>query len=328
MTYRPIKIRSLILWGILILVAGMDLDGWAQSGYPNKPIEYVCQASAGGASDAHVRTVAMMLQTEKIITVPIVCVNKPGGSGAIAFGYTAQKAGNPYYLLNTSGNFVATPLEKPKVPGYKDFTLIGLLAQDEDAVAVNAESPYKSVKDLIEAAKKRPKEIRFGGTSIGSQDHMVMYLTQKAVNCQFNFISFTAENETMAALLGGHIDVGCFNVRTIRGQLEANRLRLLAVASTNRLAILPNVPTLTEAGVPVVVPMQRGVAAPKGIPDDAKNFLISAFRKLTQTQIWKKYLTDNALSEGGLWGEDYFKFLATETERQRVIMKELGLIKS
>ena len=316
------------VWGFMFLLGNMlGLEARAQTGYPNKPMEYVCQASAGGASDAFVRQVAIMFQQEKIISVPIVVVNKPGGSGAIAFGYTAQKAGNPHYLMNTSGNFIATPVEKPKVPGYKDFTPIALLAMDQNAIAVNADSPFKSVKDLVEAAKKKPKDIKWGGSSIGSQDHLTMYLLQKSAKCDFNYISFTAENETMAALLGEHIDVGCFNPRTILGQVEAKKLRIVGLSSEKRLPHLANVSTLTEMGYPVVTPMQRGVVMPKGVSDEAKNFWISAYKRLIKTSAWKKYIADNVLSEEGLFAEDYFKFLVAQTEKQRSIMKELGLIK-
>jgi putative tricarboxylic transport membrane protein len=314
--------------GIFILGNMMAADVFAQASYPNKSIEYVVQAGAGGASDAFVRTIAMILQTEKIIPVSFIVMNKPGGAGAIAFGYTAQKAGNPYYLLNAAGNFIATPLEKPKVPGYKDFTTIGLLAQDQNAIAVNAESPYKSIKELVEAAKKKPKDVRWGGTSNGSQDHMTMNLTQKSAKCEFNFISFTTESETMAALLGGHIDVGGFNPKSIQGQVEANKLRILALSSEKRLPGMPNIPNMIELGYQVVTPMQRGVVAPKGIPSEARDYLIAAFKKLIQTKAWKKYAADNVFSEEGRFGDDYFKYLAAETEKLRVIMIDLGLIKS
>jgi len=315
-----------LLFGGLIFVSMMSLEVWAQS-YPNKPIEYICHSNAGGSSDGFVRNIALILQTEKIIPVSIVVVNKPGGSGALAFGYAAQKAGNPYYWLNVTGNIVTTPLEKPKVPGYKDFTPLSLLAVDDNAIAVSAESPFKSIKDLIETAQKKPKEIRFGGTSIGSQDHITMYEMQRAGKCEFNFISFTGENETLAALLGGHVDVGCFNPRTVKGQVEAKKMRILGVSSAKRMAALPDIPTLVEMGYQVVTPMGRGIMAPKGIPNDAKNYLLSAFKKMTQTQAWKKYLSDNVLGEGGLFGDDYVKYLNSETEKMRVLMKALGLIK-
>ncbi len=317
----------LILMGVIICESTMSSDVWGQAGYPNKPIEYICHSGAGGASDAFVRNVARFLQTEKIVHVPIVVVNKPGGSGAIAFGYAAQKAGNPYYLLNITNNIITTPLEKAKIPGYKDFSILAMLAIDQNAIAVRAESPFKSMKDVVEGAKKRAKEIRYGGTSIGSKDHLTMYLLQKAATCEFNFISFTAENETLAALLGGHVDVASFNPATIKGQVEANKIRILGMASAKRVAAMPEVPTLTEMGLPVVIFMPRGVVAPKGIPADAKLFLIEAFKRLVQAQVWKKYLADSVLDEGGLFGEEYEKYLSTETERLRSLMKELGLIK-
>jgi putative tricarboxylic transport membrane protein len=317
-----------ILLGMLILGNVMNLDGWAQTSYPNKPIEYVVQASAGGASDSFVRNIAAIFQSAKIIPVPMVIVNKPGGSGAISYAYTAQKAGNPYYLQNTPANFITTPLEKTKVPGYKEFTPIARLAMDENVIAVNADSAYKSMNDLIESGKKKPKEIRFGGTSIGAPDHLTMYLIQRSAKCQFNYISFTGENEVIAALLGGHVEAGCFNPRMVKGLVEANKVRMLATASENRLTGLPKTPTMTELGIQAAMSVQRGVVAPKGIPEDAKKYLITAFKKLTQTQAWKKYVEENFLSEAWVEGDEYHKYLAAETEKIRVIMKELGLIKS
>lgn len=316
-----------ILSGTFILGSIMDTDGSAQTGYPNKPIEYVVQASAGGSSDAFVRSIVLIFQKEKIIPVPIVIINKAGGSGAVAYAYTAQKAGNPYYLQNTPANFITTPVQKPKVPGYREFTPIARLAMDENALAVSAKSPYKSMTDLVGAAKKTPKEIRFGGTSVGAPDHLTMYLIQRSAKCQFNYISFTGENEVIAALLGGHIEVGCFNPRMVLGHVEANKMRILATASEKRLAGLSNIPTMVELGIQAAMSVQRGVVAPKGIPGDARNYLIGAFKKLTQTPAWKKYMEENVLSEAWLEGDEYYKYLASETEKTRVIMTDLGLVK-
>ncbi len=327
MSSRPFRMIRIFLWGSFIFVMTMNPLCFAQTGYPSRAIEYVVQASAGGASDAFVRSIVLIFQTEKIIPVPIVVMNKPGGSGAVSYAYTAQKAGNPYYLQNTPANFITTPLEKSKVPGYKEFTPIARLAMDENVIAVSAQSPFKSMADLIEAGKKRPKEVRFGGTSVGAPDHLTMYLIQRSAKCQFNYISFTGENEVIAALLGGHVDVGCFNPRMVKGHVEANKIRILATASEKRLAGLPGTPTMMELGIQAAMSVQRGVVAPKGIPAEAKNYLISAFKKLSQTQAWKRYVVENVLSEAWLEGDDYYRYLAAESERGRGIMSELGLIK-
>lgn len=327
MRSRYFFVRSFVFAGILIIGCMISLNVWAQTGYPNKPIEFVCHSIAGSPSDSFVRNVVRMLQVEKIITAPMVVVNKAGGSGAVAMAYLARKAGDPYTIMGVTGNIVTTPMLKPKVPGYKDFTLIGKLAVDVSVVAVKTESPFRSIKDVVEAAQKSPKRVSYGGTSIGSPVHILMYLLQKSGRCEFNYISFSGENESLVALLGGHVDVAAFNPSTIMGQLEANNLRILGIALPNRLVHMPDIPTLKEEGFDVIVSMPRGIVAPNGIPDDAKNYFISAFQKLIRTKSWEKYLRDNLLYPGGEFGEDYFKYLESFSVQIGGIFQGLGLIK-
>ncbi|MEW6106793.1 MAG: tripartite tricarboxylate transporter substrate binding protein [Bacillota bacterium] len=321
----------MLLVALLIGLLAVGLAGCAKqeakSKFPEKPIEYICQASAGGSSDRFVRNIVKLIEEQKLVPVPITVVNQAGGGGAIAANYLKGKEGDPHYLLNTSGNFVAAPLRDPSVPGYKDFTPVARLAFDLNSVAVRADSPYKTMDDLIEAAKAKPGVISWGGTSVGSQDHLTVLLLQRVTQTKFNFVSFTGSNEVMAALLGGHVEVACAEPWVAKSQADAGKVRILGLVAEKRLDTLPELPTLKEQGYDVVLPMQRGVVAAGKIPEDARKYLVDVFTKLVATPAWKEYVAKEGVMDAFLPGEQYGQFLAEETAKWGDLMKEAGVIK-
>jgi putative tricarboxylic transport membrane protein len=293
--------------------------------YPQKPIVYICQASAGGSSDRFVRRVSKLLGEAKRLPVPVTIDYKAGGGGAIAANYLRSRAGNPYYLLNASGNFIAAPLRDPSVPGHESFTPIARLAFDLNSVVVPAGSRFRTITDVVAAAKANPGAISWAGTSVGSQDHLSVLMLQEATGVRFNFVSFGGSGEVLAALLGGHVDVGNTEPVMARPHVDGGKVRILGVVSDRRLASLPDVPTLKEQGLDVVLNMQRGVVAASGIPEEARNTLVEAFRNMAETAEWKEYLAQEGLVDAFLAGDDYGRFLAEETERWRHLLRDAGL---
>lgn len=293
--------------------------------YPEKPIVYICQASAGGSSDRFVRHVARLLADGKHLPVPVTVEYKAGGGGAIAANYLRSRAGNPYYLLNASGNFIAAPLRDPSVPGHKSFTPIARLAFDLNSVVVPAGSRFRTMADLIAAAKADPGAISWAGTSVGSQDHLSVLMLQKATGARFNFVSFAGSGEVLAALLGGHVDVGMTEPFVAQPHAAGGKIRILALVSDERLASLADVPTLREEGLDVVLNMQRGVVAAGGIPNDARISLVDTFRRMAATPEWKAYVAKEGLVDAFLPGDEYGRFLAEETERWASLLREAGL---
>lgn len=311
---------------LLVLALLMPMSGCKkEDAYPNQPIEYVCQASAGGSSDRFVRTIVQIMEELELFPVPLTVTNQTGGGGAIAANYMKGKEGDPYYLLNTSGNFIAAPLRDPTVPGYKDFTPICRFAFDLNSVVVSADSPYQTIDDLVAAARANPGKISFAGTSIGSQDHLTCLLLQRAGSCKFNFVMFDGSNEVMAALLGGHVDVACAEPWVAKAQADAGEVRILGLVADQRLPGL-DVPTLKEQGYDVVIYMQRGVVAAGNIPEDARKYLIEKFTEFAASKQWKDHLAKEGLMEAFLAGDDYTKFLEEETERWRDLLIEAGVI--
>ena len=295
--------------------------------YPEKPITLIVHAGAGGGSDIFSRTMAAAFEKERLLPQPIVVENKPGGSGGIAFAYVAGKKKDPYFILTAVTSFMTTPLMGITPVGLKDFTPIANFAFDEYMLMVNPKSKYKSVKDIIADAKANPKKITVGGTQLGSSDSICAYLVEKAAGVQFNYIVFNGGGEVNAALLGGHIDMAVSNPGEALELSKAGKVKLLGVFSDKRLPGAPDVPTMKEQGVNVTYVQNRGLVAPADIPADARKVLEETCAKYTKTDIFKKYIADNMLSEAWMDGETFGKWLDGENAKYAVIVKDMGLIK-
>ena len=300
----------------------------AQSSWkPDKPVEFVVQASAGGGSDIFARTMAKVLSDEKIVTTPINVVNKPGGSGAVAYSYLSRKKGDPYIIATATGGYITTPVQGQSPVSYKDFTNVAVLCVEDYVGVVRADSPYKSLKDVIAAAQKKPNSIRFGGSNPGSSDNIIETRLEKAAKVQFNYIPFQSGGEVNAALLGGVVDVASPNPSEAAQLVKAGRLRPIAMFSPERLAQWKDVPTAKEQGFDVTLSQFRGVVAAGGLDKEQSLFWQNAMVKLFQSAGFKKYLEDNGLRPLLIVGADADKYLAEQTKFYTEIYTELGLMK-
>ncbi len=319
------KVGPWVLVGVFLTVGIANVSGAAQ--FPEKPITLVVHASAGGGSDIFARTLAAAFEKEKLLPQPIVVENKPGGSGAIAFAYVGGKKKDPYYLLTAVTSFLTTPILRKSQVTYKDFTPIANFAFDEYMVIVRTESKYKSMKDIVNDAKANPKKITVGGTQLGSSDSICAYLIEKAAGVQLNYIVFNSGGEVNAALMGGHIDIAVANPGEALELAKANKVRTLGVFSEKRLAGAPDVPTLKEQGLNAVYVQNRGLVAPAEIPEEARKVLQEALLKYTKTDIFKKYVKENMLSEAWMDGPSFGKWLDGEHARYQEVLKAMGLLK-
>lgn len=313
---------------VLAAQSGTDVPKLPASSWkPDKPVEFVVQASAGGGSDIFARTMAKVLADEKIVTVPINVVNKPGGSGAVAYSYLNQKKGDPHVIATATGSYITTPVHGHSPVSYKDFTNLAVLCVEDYVGVVRADSPYKSLKDLIAAAKKKPNSIRFGGSNPGSSDNIIETRLEKAANVQLNYIPFQSGGEVNAALLGGNVDVASPNPSEATQLMKAGRLRALAMFSPERLEKWKDIPTAKEQGFDVTLSQFRGVVAAGGMTKEQSLFWQGAMVKLFQSPGFKKYLDDNGLRPLLKTGADIEKYFAERTEFYREIYTELGLLK-
>jgi len=299
----------------------------ASSWKPERPIEFVVQAAAGGGSDIFARTIAKIMTSEKIVTVPVNVVNKPGGSGAVAYSYLRTKRGDPHVIATATSSYLTTPIQGHSPVSYKDFTNIAVLCVEDYVAVVRAESPYKTLKDVIEAARKKPNGIRIGGSSVGSSDNIIEHRLEKTAGVQLNYIVFQSGGEVNAALLGGSVDLASPNPSEAAQLITAGRLRPLAMFSPERLSNWPNVPTAREQGFDVTLEQHRGLVAAGGITKEQALFWENAMVKLFQSPDFKKYMSDNGLRPLLKVGEDSEKYVADQHQFYTEILTELGIAK-
>jgi len=293
-----------------------------------KPIEFVCHAAAGGGSDIMARTMQSIIVKEKLFTHTIAVVNRPGGGGAIAFAYVAGKKGDPHFWLTATTSFLTTPLLGKSKYTYKDFTPLVNLAYDDFFVTVKTDSPYKTMKDLIADAKKRPGQINTGGTYAPGTDALISHMIEKAAGVKFNYIPFKSGGEAMVALLGGNLDMFYPNPGEALAQVEAKKVRILAVASEKRMAAMPDIPTLRELGINATFQQVRSIAAPKDLAPEAIRFYEELFRKLAESKMWKeKYIQENMLTWDYKNSAETGKLWEANNEACTRVMKEMGAIK-
>ena len=321
--YRTV---GLVVLAALLLAAPFVSVGFG-AGFPEKPVQLIVHAGAGGGSDIFARTLAAANDKDKFFPQPIVVENKPGGSGAIAFSYVAGKKGDPYFLLTAVTSFLTTPIVRKAQYNYKDFTPIANFAFDEYMLMVKTDSKFKSMKDVVDYAKANPTKVTVGGTQLGSSDSICSYLIEKAAGVKLNYIVFNSGGEVNAALLGGHIDLAVSNPGEALELAKANKIKNLGVFAEKRLAGAPDVPTLKEQGLDAIYVQNRGLVAPAGIPADARKVLEAGLQKYTQSATFKKYVQDNMLSDAWMDGTAFGKWLEKEHGRYQEILKEMGLLK-
>ncbi len=311
----------------LVFYIGMS-NAYGASKFPEKPITLVVHSTAGGGSDIFARILAATNDKEKLFPYPIIVENKPGGGGAISFVYVAGKKGDPYFLLTTVASFLTTPLMAGTPVTYKDFTPIASFANDENVLIVNANSKYKSIKDIVVEAKANPQKLTLAGSFIGSIESIIAYQIEKAAGVKLNYIAAGGGSDSVLQVLGGHIDMTVCNPGEALELQKANKIRIMGVFSDKRLLDAPNIPTFKEQGYNVEgAANNRGLSAPPGIPAEARKILEAGLFKYSKTEAWKKYVKDNMLTEGWMDGVTYGKWLGDQNERYRAIYKEMGVLK-
>ncbi len=305
-------------------------ESFAQKFNPNgtEPIEFVVQAAAGGGSDLQARTMQAIIEKEKLSTHPLAVVNRAGGAGAIAYTYLSGKKGNPYVWATATTGFLQTPLLTKTTYNYKQFTPLCTLAFDDFLIVVRADSPYKTMKDLIDFARKNPGELKVGGTTAQSPDAIIVFQIERETKVKLNYIPFKSGGEVMVALLGGHVDMASANPGEALTQMQAKKVRVLGASTVKRLEGAPDIPTLKEQGMNVVYRQFRSIAAPKDIPKEALKYYEALLKKMSESKLWKEnYIKENMLSPHYLNSVETLKFWEEETAWLTQIMKEMKLIK-
>lgn len=295
---------------------------------PSKPVEFVVPWAAGGGSDVIARTVAAIVDEEKLAPVPLVVVNKVGGGAMIGLTYVLGKKGDPHTLSFVAWTNLVYPIMEKLPFRLTDLTPVARYLNDEQLYYVQWNSPYKSIRDVVNAAKRTPGTIKVAGCVVGCEDYMTNLLFEDAAAIKTNYIPFRGGGDIMREILGGHVDVAILNPSEAVAQQEAKKIRPLAVASRKRLSGMPDVPTFKEEGYDVVYEaFFRGVSAAPAIPPEVAQYYVELMRRVTQTPKWHTYIKENMVTPAFLGGKEFGDYLLAQEEAAKRILTPLGMIK-
>ena len=311
---------------ILLLLSAFIAAPVAAQSYPVKPIEMISPTGAGGGSDLVARTVAEIIAKEKFLPQTIMVVNKPGGGGAVGQTYTASKKGDPYTILVAGTSLITVPLRTGLDVGMDKFQSLGVIGLDLNSLAVREDSPFRTVKDLIAAAKAKPKTINVAITFPGGSAHGLIFRLEQLSGAKFNTVSFKSGTDAVAAVLGGHVHLTAENLGEVMPHVEGKKLRLLGVPSMKRPAGLPNVPTLKEQGFDVHAGGFRSFVAPAGIPREVVTLWESTLAKVHKSPAWKDYMARNMYEDVYMNADEMTQWLVRERGEIARFITEMGLV--
>ena len=300
---------------------------------PDKSIEIVAPSGPGGTTDRTARVIQRILQKYKMVDVPVNVVNKPGGSGTIGYTYLNQHAGDGhYFIIGTSGSISNHILGV--VPfNHNDFTSVAMLFDEWMSINVQAGSPMKTGRDLLERLRQNPEGLPFGiSTSRSGGNFTTLMTCLRAAGIDIKRVKtviFQGGGATTQALLGGHVEVINTGPGNMVEFLKVGKLRTLATSGPKRLwGPFASVPTWREQGVPADAGSWRGIQGPRNMTPAQVAFWDGVFRKLVQTEDWKKDLEDNFWVDAYTPASEAKRIFDREYEEFKAILTELGMAKS
>jgi putative tricarboxylic transport membrane protein len=310
----------------LLLAAGAWSPATAQW-KPTSPVEVVVHTGPGGGNDALGRAMLTAMEKEKLLPVRFQIANKVGGGSATAMNYLREKKGDPHTISIFSSVYVSNPLVQQEATVTMDeLTPIARLVLEPALVVVRADSPFKTMKDFIEAAKQKPNALKQSGGSVLSRDAVVRQVLVSHTGAQWPFISFPTGGERISALLGGHVDMMIIEPSEAGEMIRAGKLRPIAQVSDTRLDAFKDVPTLKEAGYDIPnVPQARGIVGPPDMPKEAVAYYSDLFKKVSESPAWNKYLEDTLLQNAYLAPADLARFNKEYADTLRTILKDAGV---
>lgn len=312
--------RGILAAGGALLAAPSIAPSLAQTArWPERPVEITVGFVAGGATDLDARLFGRLLESR--IGGTVVVINRAGAGGEVALGAVARARPDGHSLATTNmPGFLTIPIERQSQYKLDDFVGIANLVTDPCAVTVHEQSPYRTLQQLIDAAKARPEAITFASPGVGTDDHLEMVLIQEATGARFTHVVFQGDPQLRTAILGRQVDAMGLNVGPVTA--TPDNLRMLAQAGTERSRFRPDVPTLRELGIPVEMASERGLVAPAGTPPAVVAKLREAAADIARdpefTRVLESRFTFPSFEDGDAW---FRRLAATRSRYQELWQK-------
>ena len=322
---------GLALKGALVLGAAFAVSGFAGA----KP-ECIAPAAPGGGWDFTCRTVGRLLQELKIVDRPIQVVNMPGAVGAVAFAHVAENRAKDGNLIVAASSVGMTQIAQRRYPGDADkMRWVAMLGADAGVVLVKADSPYKTLGDLITAMKGNPAVAVTGGSSgAGGYDHLRLLLVARAAGMgaadlrKIRWVQFDGGSTAVTQMLGGHIGVVTTDLGEISGFVESGQVRALAVLTQDRLpGKFANLPTAREQGFDVVGLNWRGFYTGGQVADGDYDKMVAGLKRLYDSPEWKETAQKSGLTPMWSGGKEFEAFARKSVNDLRELSRDIGVIK-
>ena len=320
---RPLArawVRTFLAGAAGLLAAG---GAAAQDKWPSRPITYVVPFGAGGTTDILARIIGPRLSSA--IGQPVVVDNKPGAGGNVGSDFVARAAPDGYTILGgTISSHAINVSLYPKMPydpvkNFQPITLIGLLP---NVLVVNASSPYKSVADLIAAGRAKPDALSFASSGNGTSQHLSAELFKNMSGAQMLHVPFKSSAQAVQALLGEQVNLVFENILAAIPQIQAGKFRALAVTSSKRSAMLPDVPTMAEAGLKgYEIVSWQGIFGPAGMPPQVTQRLSSELGKIIAEPEVKARLQALGVEPSGIGPAEFSAFQKAEVQKWAALIK-------
>jgi putative tricarboxylic transport membrane protein len=329
---RSSNLRALMLVAPLAAMAGI---GEAQAEWkPTRPIEFIVAAGPGGGTDQFARLVQSVVQKHQLAPVSIIVSNKGGGAGTEAFVYGKAAGNDAHKVVFATNNEWLMPLVTKVGYKFNDLTPVAAMAVDEFLLWVNADSPIKNAKGLIQVAKEKGGAFKMGGSQAKDTDHILTKEIERATGATFTYVPFKSGGEVAVQLAGGHVEANTNNPQENISQWRAGKVRPLCVFSPDRLVYKDKVttdmswndiPTCKEEGVPVErFQMPRTVFIPGKATKDQVAYYTELLRKVRETPEWKEWLQRGSQSDFYMTGEKFTAFIKQDEAKYRKQFAEYG----
>jgi putative tricarboxylic transport membrane protein len=319
----------------LCIAQGFGSHPASAAGEPTRPVEFIVPAGTGGGADQMARTIQGIITKHQLMKQSMVVINKSGGAGGEGFLDVKASRNNPHKLIITLSNLFTTPLATGIPFAWKDLTPVAMMALDEFVLWVNAETPYKSVKEYIDAVKNEPGKFKMGGTGSKQEDQIITVALEKATGTKMTYIPFRGGGEVAVQLVGKHVDSTVNNPIEAVAQWRANSVRPLCVFDSKPLPYTEKVAnntawgdiaTCKSQGLDVEYLMLRGIFTVPGATKDQVDYYVDVLKKVRETPEWKTLMNEGAFNNTFMTGADYAKWVETEDKRHQALMKEAGFL--
>ena len=308
-----LKLSKIVFIGISLVAA---LATASLAAYPAKNIKLIVPFGAGGGTDLVARAAAA--SAEKILGQPIVVINKTGGSGAVGMSEGATSKADGYTITMVTRELVSLPQMGMSPIGPENFKLVALINEDPAIILVHPESQYKSVDELIKAAKAAPGTVKFASTA---KPNFYVLGLGILTGTSYNQIPYNGAAEAIPALMGQHVEFTMVGPAEAISQLTNKQLKGLGIASSQRMEALPDVPTLTELGIPLVTGTWRGIGVPVKTPEDVVAKLADAFAQAVKDPAFIKFMNSKTFGVHYMNSADFTAFVKQDWDALGEVVK-------